>query len=296
MKSLPITVIIPVASRSQLVREAIFSVLRQQALPQELIIALSPKLSQEVPTYPIEKSIIDIFSQLQNHKKKDISIHYICCERPFVAAARNDAAKIAKHPWLAFLDSDDLWKKEKLLEQWQYIKKRPHLQACHTAEEWWKFQKKLKQPSHLKARRGRFLKAALDYCLISCSALLIRKDTFLSLGAFNEEFEVCEDYLFFLYYLGKYSIGLCPQNLVKKRSGSWEQLSKKYHSLDLWRIHALFLFLEKYPSYKQSTFAAIQKKIHIVKKGALHHQNFKSIELLESLEKKLKEEKAKVLP
>lgn len=52
----------------------------------------------------------------------DPRIHYHCLERNSGAAvARNTALRMAKGRWIAFLDSDDLWKPEKLERQINFM-------------------------------------------------------------------------------------------------------------------------------------------------------------------------------
>ena len=159
------------------------------------------------------------------------------------------------------------------MKQWQYLIKRPHLKACHNLEQWIKSGNHLKQPQHLRPRRGRFLQAAFSHCLISCSALLIHKETFQQCGGFDESFEVCEDFAFFLHFLKDYPIGLVNEKLTIKRAGNWPQLSKKYHSLDALRVLAILKFLEAHGStLKQQEWeagiAAMKNKITILNKGA----------------------------
>ena len=202
-----------------------------------------------------------------------IYLRMISCSKFGVSAARNLGVACSFSPWIAFLDSDDLWHQDKLEEQWEYLKKRPHLHACHNREEWNKHGLKLKQPTSLRPRLGRFLTASFFHCLVSCSSLIIRKNIFEKCGCFDESFEVCEDFLFFLNYLIFYPIGLIPRELTTKRSGNWAQLSTSRPCLDEERIRAVLIFLGKNRSglnlseYRAAQ-SACQIKLGILKQGA----------------------------
>ncbi len=296
---LPISTIIPVCNRPKLVREAIFSVAQGKAWPHELIIVLSPLQSTNASfTYPdqdaVQTALAEVKRKSVQSQAREIQTKIIHCKHPYVAAARNIGVTQAQNSWLAFLDSDDLWHPDKLIKQWQFLIKRPHLKACHTAEEWIKLGRKLFVPAHLRPRTGRFLQAAFSHCLISNSALLIRKDSFQKYGGFDESLEVCEDFSFFLYYLKDNPIGLVDEKLTIKRSGNWPQLSAKYHSLDALRIQAILKFMKTFDKelqtqQKSATIKAarlaVGKKLNILIQGAQKRKNSYSLEKYTSLKK-----------
>ena len=226
--------------------------------------------------------------KLEEFPQTDSGIHFrmICCSKKGVSAARNLGVSRSMNSWIAFLDSDDLWHRDKLEKQWEYLKKRPHLHACHNWEEWNKHGNKLKQPTHLRPRIGRFLAASFFHCLVSCSSLLIRKTILEKCGCFDESFEVCEDFLFFLNYLAFYPIGLVPEELTTKRSGGWSQLSSSRSCLDEERIRAILIFLGAHcsklnPSEYQAAQEACQNKLKILKQGAAKRGNYNTYAYLE---------------
>lgn len=67
---------------------------------------------------------------------KDNRIQYIKLrENGGAAVARNYAMKLAKGKYMAFLDSDDLWTKDKLVEQLAFMKENDYSISCTTYEQ-----------------------------------------------------------------------------------------------------------------------------------------------------------------
>ncbi len=72
-------------------------------------------------TYEVVKPYVEKYSQ----------IHYICLsQNSGPAVARTEAIKRAKGKYIAFLDSDDLWKPDKLERQVQFMEKTGTLFTC----------------------------------------------------------------------------------------------------------------------------------------------------------------------
>lgn len=76
---------------------------------------------------------------VQEYAQKDERIHYYLAEKKCgVAEARNEAMKRAKGRYIAFLDSDDLWKPEKLEKQLFFMKEKQSafsFTACGVIDE-----------------------------------------------------------------------------------------------------------------------------------------------------------------
>lgn len=107
-----VSIITPAYNSSEYIREAIESVIAQTYKNWEMIIV--DDASQD-NTYEI----------LNNYANKDKRIKPIFLEKNCGAAyARNKAIECAQGRYIAFLDSDDLWKKEKLEKQLIFMKKK----------------------------------------------------------------------------------------------------------------------------------------------------------------------------
>lgn len=73
---------------------------------------------------------------VEQYQKEDSRIQYYCLPKNSGAAeARNEALRRAKGKWIAFLDSDDLWKPEKLEQQIKFMEDNNYAFSYHEYEE-----------------------------------------------------------------------------------------------------------------------------------------------------------------
>ncbi len=232
-----VSVIVPVRNRPTLLREALSSVLAGSALPDEVIVVL------DGPSDAIQSDREAALDMQQDFEKHRCSLLLLPAPGAGPALARNIGAARARSSFLAFLDSDDLWKPQKLQHQLQYMKKRPHLHASHCTEEWIKNGQRVHVPARLQPAPGRLLVESLDHCVVSASSVLIRRSTFFSLGGFDPTLRACEDYDLWIRYFLRHPMGLVDlEPLVIKRSGPWEQLSS-IRGIDLFRVQSLLKIL-----------------------------------------------------
>ena len=106
------SIIIPVFNRLELLQRAINSVIKQTSQTFEVIIV-------------DDGSTVDIDSVVRKLNSQDIK--YIRIPRMGASAARNIGIALAKHEWIAFLDSDDWWPEDKLEIFNKFITANPHV-------------------------------------------------------------------------------------------------------------------------------------------------------------------------
>ncbi len=115
MKKNPlISIIITYYRKKQFIEETINSILSQSYKNYELIFVYDDKEKNEI------NFVKKILSKI---KKKKIIINR---KNLGVAQSRNIAIKQSKGIYLAFIDSDDLWKKNELLNQLNFMEKNSH--------------------------------------------------------------------------------------------------------------------------------------------------------------------------
>jgi glycosyltransferase involved in cell wall biosynthesis len=121
MKKEKVTVIIPTFNRADIISRAINSVLKQSYKNWELII--------------IDDGSIDDTKEIVKPLLKDKRIKYFFQKHKGVCAARNLGIRKAKGNYIAFLDSDDEFWKEKIEIQLREIKKyRANMLLCNFFE------------------------------------------------------------------------------------------------------------------------------------------------------------------
>jgi glycosyltransferase involved in cell wall biosynthesis len=204
-----------------------------------------------------------------------------------VSVARNLGLRLAKGDYIAFLDSDDLWKKEKLRMQMNLMENIPQARLCYTDEIWLRKGVRVNPKKRHQKYSGWIFDRVLPLCLLSLSSALFRREIFEEIGNFDEELPVCEDYDFSLRAAHKHPFYFIPRPLIVKRGGHPDQLSQKFWGMDRFRVKALekALSLELTPSQESLVRKELVKKCRILAKGFAkrnkHEEAKKYLALLE---------------
>jgi glycosyltransferase involved in cell wall biosynthesis len=196
-----------------------------------------------------------------------------CLHQPArgVSAARNHGARLAGGTWLAFLDSDDRWLPTKLARQLDYHDRHPALRASQTGEIWVRNGVRVNPRRHHRKPDGDIFAPSVARCVVSPSAVMLRRDLFASLGGFDEALPVCEDYDLWLRLGARETVGLLDEPLVIKRGGHADQLSRRFWGMDRFRVAALLKLLsadDLDDERRALAIAAVQRKCAILAAGA----------------------------
>ena len=219
-----VTVIIPTFNRAHKIPRAIASVLYQTFADYEILVVDDGS----------EDGTHEVLTRFRSH------VEWITHSKNLGAsAARNTGIRESHSPLIAFLDSDDYWLPDKLAAQVSFFSEHPEAVACQTEELWVRRGVRVNpMKKHFKPS-GEIFEPSLKLCVVSPSAVVVKRSLLEEVGDFDEDFPVCEDYDLWLRVSWKYPIWLIPEPLVIKEGGAPDQLSRSVQGMDRYRIKAI---------------------------------------------------------
>lgn len=172
-------------------------------------------------------------------KYTDPRLKYFYKENGGVASARNLGIKIAEGDYIAFLDSDDIWRPEKLLESINKMtvdNSELIYSDISMFESDFNFSVKYKyvEPFDISNDYERLL--VYDY--IPTLSVVVKKSVFLEIGDFDETLKGTEDWDMWIRIAKFYKISYLNKNLSYYRSSS-NGLSKgnrDRHLMEEWKV------------------------------------------------------------
>lgn len=251
-----VSVVIPTFNRAPFLKKVIESVLSQSYQDLELI-------------------VVDDGSQDKTRGLISPPMKYIKQGNKGPASARNAGIKNSTRPFIAFLDSDDWWDKEKLAIQIDAMRKRPGYLISHTQEIWYKDGRLLNQKKRHKKHHGYIFDRCLPLCVVSMSTVMVRRELFDNVGLFDENLPCCEDYDFWLRTSVKHEFLLIDEPLTLKDGGRPDQISSIYAiGIDKFRIQSIVKLLNSNilnAEQRKLAIHELHKKCRIYGNGCLKH-------------------------
>ena len=223
-----ISVIIPYYKKKEYIISSINSVLNQTYKNLEIIIIYDD----------LNKEDLNLLKKI---KKKDKRIKiYINKKNLGAGRSRNKGIKLSKGIFVAFLDSDDLWKKNKLKKQIFFMKKNG-INASHTSYTIINSNNKIIGSRNAKDMSYKLL---LKSCDIGLSTVVLKKEIITSKIKFAN-IKTKEDYVLWLKItFNNNKIFALKDNLTK-----WRKLENSLSSSKLQKIYDGYLVYRKYMNF-----------------------------------------------
>lgn len=202
-----VAVIVATMDRPEYVREAVASACEQTYDPIEVVVVDGSETDRTAAvvedlrrTYP------------------DRSVTYIHNETPRgLPAARNQAVAATNAEFLAFLDDDDRWYREKTARQMSTFRDAPDdLALVHTG-----YVRRDDDGNHLSTATPDYDRPAYPQLLVknvvaTPSTVVVRRDPFESVGGFDESLRYCEDWDLYLRLTRRYRLDYCSEPLIDR--------------------------------------------------------------------------------
>jgi glycosyltransferase involved in cell wall biosynthesis len=201
-----VSVVIPTYNRADLLRETLDSVLCQTVTDIEIIVADDGSTDDTAAVVAAYGSRVRYVRQV--HSGQD-------------GAARNLGVRVSQGKYVAFVDSDDLWRPEKLHRQLELIEGHSHIGMVYSDARF--FESATGRTAYYMSqvrpfRHGRIAEQLIMGNFIATSSTMIRRDTLKSVGEFSEEPGIRpNDWEMWLRVAAVSSIACCPVPLVDYR-------------------------------------------------------------------------------
>lgn len=197
-----VSVIIPTYNRADLLERAVKSVQKQTYKNWEIIVV------DDGSTDNTE----DIIKKLN-----DARIRYVKNEKNLGAAAsRNRGAELAKYDYVAFQDSDDVWRIDKLEKQVKYLHQNTDYDMvyCSFLKHYSNGESLAVPNNQIGEREGDMYATLLINNVIGTPTVLVKRNVFLECGGFDTELRAIEDWDFAVRVARNSQIGFVSEILV----------------------------------------------------------------------------------
>lgn len=225
-------------------------------------------------------------AKISRHTKRIKIVHQ---QNQGPGAARNNGIRIATGKFITFLDSDDLYVKNKLATQFAFMKQNK-LDWCHSS-----YIKFFEDGSEEVVDNSEFWGYVFPKCLaynpIATPTVMIKKEALESLEIkFSEEMRFGQDGFLWSQLASRYFVGVIPEPIVLVRMrGTNATLSVKNHLYVKSKMYSYLREKDKFyngnkiPKLMQSMFAIANTNFKIVQSMSRYLRNDNNIELLSKI-------------
>jgi len=190
-----VSVIIPTFNRLNLLKETVESVRRQTFRDFEIIV--------------VDDGSMDGTSEWL---KTQSDVRSLSQENRGIATSRNNGAALASGSWLAFVDHDDLWAKDKLAIQVQFVKNNP--EVAMVAARHVRLGKRYRDTAQPKWKKGDLFIETFSESFIHTSSVMICKDVFNKIGGFSPRYRFADEFDVWLKIARDHPIAYVDKPLV----------------------------------------------------------------------------------
>ena len=223
-----VSVIMPYFKKKFFLKQSIKSVLKQTYKNFEIIIIYDDESKEDL-------------NLLKNIIKKDKRIKLVINKKNLGAGnSRNKGLKLSKGKFIAFLDSDDLWLRDKLKKQLFFMNKKM-INISHTSYHIINNKNKI---IGKRIARDMNYNLLLNSCDIGLSTVMLRKKIITNKIKFAN-IKTKEDYVFWLKIASKKNIIFGLKNNLTK----WRRLDNSLSSSKLQKIYDGYLVYKKFMKF-----------------------------------------------
>ncbi|HEX9991000.1 MAG TPA: glycosyltransferase family A protein [Chloroflexia bacterium] len=243
----PISVVIPTYNRADLLRAALESVLAQSVLPKEVVVVDDGSTDHTA----------ELVGEIASRASGRLEVIFLPGQHANRRGdARNRGAAATTSPLVAFLDSDDMWKPQRIERQLQALEKAPESGFAFCNVQRFDENGLIGGPCLVPSLdfNGDILGDILEDPRAVSSTLVVRRDLFEQVGGFSE-IRVNEDYELTLRLALHSQASYVPEVLVlmREHTGRTSRVLRELPLLDYIRI--VEEFLSKHPDLPRQTRA-----------------------------------------
>jgi glycosyltransferase involved in cell wall biosynthesis len=219
-----VSAIITAYNSEAFIAEAINSILQQTRLVDEIVVV------DDGSTDSTGRVVAEFTDQ---------GIKFIQQHHQGAGAARNKGVKETSGEFIAFLDADDIWLKDKTRLQIQYLSEHPNAALVSGFARWWNVTKGTvritgKAPRNMKTLRREIL---VHNVLGNPSMVMVRRSALAKAGLFNEGIRWGQDWELWQRLVKHFDAGFLPEPLTVYRWHKdnlshvrrWERLLSYWH-------------------------------------------------------------------